>query len=306
MVFMDPSLRTRSSMETAMFLHGGHALALEPGKGSWALETELDVVMDGTTVEHIIEAARVLSRYADALAVRSFPKGNDWATERLDPTIRNFARFAEKPVINLESARRHPCQGLADAMTMREHLGETVGQALRADVGLASEGVADRGAGERGDRRRAPRDGGDDRTPRRATISIPDDYVAIETLAGGRAVARCRSPTSSTARSRAPTWSTRSRGDRWRTSAIPTTERAGREGKRDWRLTQARMRATAAREGHRDALPAGAPQRRDGRRGARRAEQCRDRPGGEPAACAAGVVAGIDGSLVVSRKSLVV
>ncbi|MGD9525073.1 MAG: acetylornithine carbamoyltransferase, partial [Gemmatimonadales bacterium] len=128
MVFMDPSLRTRASMETAMFLHGGHALCLEPGKGSWALETELDVVMDGTTVEHIIEAARVLSRYADALAVRSFPKGTDWAVEREDHTIRNFARYATVPVINLESSRRHPCQGLADALTLREHLGETAGK----------------------------------------------------------------------------------------------------------------------------------------------------------------------------------
>ena len=128
MVFMDPSLRTRSSMETAMFLHGGHALCLEPGKGSWALETELDVVMDGTTVEHIIEAARVLSRYADALAVRSFPKGSDWAVEREDRTIRNFAHYATVPVINLESSRRHPCQGLADALTLRERLGETRGK----------------------------------------------------------------------------------------------------------------------------------------------------------------------------------
>src|SRR5690606_17784914 len=64
MIFLDPSLRTRASMETAMFRHGGHALALEPGKGSWALETALDGIMDGATVEHIIEAARVLSRYA--------------------------------------------------------------------------------------------------------------------------------------------------------------------------------------------------------------------------------------------------
>ena len=39
MVFMDPSLRTRTSFETAMFLHGGHAVVLEPGKGSWTLET---------------------------------------------------------------------------------------------------------------------------------------------------------------------------------------------------------------------------------------------------------------------------
>lgn len=128
MVFLDPSLRTRSSMETAMFLHGGHALVLEPGKGSWALETEHGTVMDGATVEHIVEAARVLGRYADALAVRAFPKGEDWAVEREDRVVRDFARYCDKPVINLESSRRHPCQALADSMTLRERLGETRGK----------------------------------------------------------------------------------------------------------------------------------------------------------------------------------
>ncbi len=127
-IFFDPSLRTRSSMETAMFLHGGHALVLEPGRGSWALETEDGAVMDGATVEHIKEAARVLARYADALAVRVFPKGTDWAVEREDRVIKDFARFSDKPVINLESSRRHPCQALADAMTLRERLGETRGK----------------------------------------------------------------------------------------------------------------------------------------------------------------------------------
>jgi N-acetylornithine carbamoyltransferase len=128
MVFLDPSLRTRSSMETAMFLHGGHALVLEPGKGSWTLETEPGVVMDGAGVEHLIDAARVLGRYADALAVRSFPRGTEWQVEREDPIIRNFARYCEKPVINLESVRRHPCQGLADAMTLRDKLGDPRGK----------------------------------------------------------------------------------------------------------------------------------------------------------------------------------
>jgi N-acetylornithine carbamoyltransferase len=127
-IFLDPSLRTRSSMETAMFLHGGHALVLEPGRGSWALETEDGAVMDGATVEHIKEAARVLARYADALAVRVFPKGTDWAVEREDRVIKDFARFSDKPVINLESSRRHPCQALADAMTLRERLGDTRGK----------------------------------------------------------------------------------------------------------------------------------------------------------------------------------
>ena len=128
MVFLDPSLRTRTSFETAMFLHGGHAVVLEPGKGSWSIETEIGAVMDGTTVEHIIEAARVLARYGNALAVRTFPKGTDWAVERTDPVIRNFARYSDKPVINLESVRRHPCQGLADALTLKEKLGDPRGK----------------------------------------------------------------------------------------------------------------------------------------------------------------------------------
>jgi N-acetylornithine carbamoyltransferase len=128
MVFMDPSLRTRTSFETAMYLHGGHAIVLEPGKGSWPLETEVGAVMDGDTVEHIVDAARVLGRYADALGVRSFPRGSDWATARKDLILRNFARYCEKPVINFESARRHPCQALADAMTLREKLGDTAGK----------------------------------------------------------------------------------------------------------------------------------------------------------------------------------
>jgi N-acetylornithine carbamoyltransferase len=125
MVFLDPSLRTRTSMETAMFLHGGHAIVLEPGKGSWALETQRGAVMDRDTVEHITEAARVLGRYADAVGLRAFPRGRQWDEERKDTVLHQFAEHCERPVINLESARRHPCQALADAMTLREHLGNT-------------------------------------------------------------------------------------------------------------------------------------------------------------------------------------
>lgn len=128
MVFMDPSLRTRTSFETAMFLHGGHAVALEPGKSSWTFETEPGAVMDGTTVEHIKDAARVLSRYADAIGVRTFPRGTDWSVVREDRIIRDFAKYSDKPVINLESSRRHPCQQLADAMTLREKLGDPRGK----------------------------------------------------------------------------------------------------------------------------------------------------------------------------------
>ncbi|MEZ4456449.1 MAG: N-acetylornithine carbamoyltransferase [Gemmatimonadales bacterium] len=126
--FMDPSLRTRASFESAMFLHGGHMIVLEPGRGSWSLETEVGAVMEGTAVEHLIETSRVLARYSDAIGVRVFPRGTEWVRERMDRTIRDFAAYSDKPVINLESARRHPCQGLADALTLREKLGDPKGK----------------------------------------------------------------------------------------------------------------------------------------------------------------------------------
>ena len=123
LVFLDPSLRTRASFEVAMALHGGHAIVIEPGRGSWPLELEDGAVMDADRTEHLIETARVLGRYADALGVRSFPRGDRWSEIRKDAVLGGFARHCEKPVINLESTRRHPCQELADAMTLVEKLG---------------------------------------------------------------------------------------------------------------------------------------------------------------------------------------
>lgn len=247
MVFMDPSLRTRSSMETAMFLHGGHALCLEPGKGSWTLETDLDAVMDGATVEHTIEAARVLSRYADALAVRSFPKGTDWTVERLDPVIRSFAEYSTVPVINLESARRHPCQGLADALTMRERLGDTVGKrfvlmwawhpkALPTAV-PASAAIA---AAHLGMEVVVARPEGYDLDP--------DDYVAIEALAAERGGRMTVTSDLEGALEGAHAVYPKA----WGSLAHfghPEDERVLRDGKRDWRLTQRRMEMTAGGNG---------------------------------------------------------
>jgi len=84
--------------------------------------------MDGSTVEHVVDAARVLGRYADVAGIRAFPHGGDWTAVRADRVVRTFAEHCEKPVINLESARRHPCQQLADVLTLRERLGETEGK----------------------------------------------------------------------------------------------------------------------------------------------------------------------------------
>ena len=57
--------------------------------------------------------------------MRTFAELKDWETERTDPILAAFARYSTKPIINLESAMHHPCQALADMMTIREKFGET-------------------------------------------------------------------------------------------------------------------------------------------------------------------------------------
>ncbi|HEU4386992.1 MAG TPA: N-acetylornithine carbamoyltransferase, partial [Blastocatellia bacterium] len=123
LVFFDPSLRTRASMEIGIYQLGGHAVSLDIGKGTWSLEYREGIVMDGNKTEHIKEAARVLSRYVSAIAVRAFPEMKDYREEAADPVIRGFARHSDVPVLNLESSRHHPFQALADILTVREKLG---------------------------------------------------------------------------------------------------------------------------------------------------------------------------------------
>lgn len=122
LVFFNPSLRTRSSFDLGMHQLGGHAVVLQPGAGSWPIEFEDGVVMDGESEEHVKEAAQVLSRYFDCIAVRAFPKFKDWSTDREDHVIKQFARYATVPVINMETIT-HPCQELALMMALQEKLG---------------------------------------------------------------------------------------------------------------------------------------------------------------------------------------
>lgn len=130
MVFFNPSLRTRASMDIAVQELGGHPLTLNIGQGTWSLEHREGVVMDGEYAEHIKDAARVLSRYVDILAVRAFPERKSWGIDRQDPVVAGFAKYATVPVINLEGALHHPCQSLADMLTIREQFGEPKGQPI--------------------------------------------------------------------------------------------------------------------------------------------------------------------------------
>jgi len=123
LVFFNPSLRTRASMEIAVYELGGNAVTLDVGKGTWSLEHLESVVMDSDKTEHIKEAARVLSRYVAAIGVRAFPEMKNYDDEMTDPVVRGFAEHSDVPVFNLESSRHHPFQALADAMTIHEKLG---------------------------------------------------------------------------------------------------------------------------------------------------------------------------------------
>ncbi len=127
MVFFNPSLRTRASFEAAMLRGGGNAVVLDVGNGVWKLEDREGAVMDGDRPEHIKEAIPVLGRYADALAVRTFGALVDDAADAADPVLNAFRKLAGVPVISMESAREHPCQGLADILTLRENFGATRG-----------------------------------------------------------------------------------------------------------------------------------------------------------------------------------
>jgi N-acetylornithine carbamoyltransferase len=123
LVFFNPSLRTRASMQVGVFELGGNAVVLEPGGTSWTLEHRDGVVMDGDKTEHVAEFVRVLGRYCAAIGVRTFAALKDWEEERRDPILNAFAKYSDVPVINLESAMHHPCQALADMMTVRERAG---------------------------------------------------------------------------------------------------------------------------------------------------------------------------------------
>jgi N-acetylornithine carbamoyltransferase len=123
LVFFNPSLRTRASMQVGIYELGGNAVVLEPGGTSWTLEHRAGAVMDGDKTEHVAEFVRVLERYCVAIGVRTFAALKDWNEERTDPVLNAFARYASVPIINLESAMHHPCQSLADMMTIREKLG---------------------------------------------------------------------------------------------------------------------------------------------------------------------------------------
>jgi len=112
MIFFDASTRTRNSFETGMTQLGGHAIYLSPDK------------MQISHGENARDTARVLSRYGEGIAIRhcAFGEGNAY--------LREVAANAEVPVINMQCDIYHPCQILADYLTIREKFKKTKGLKL--------------------------------------------------------------------------------------------------------------------------------------------------------------------------------
>jgi len=108
LVFEKPSLRTRVSFEIAMRQLGGYAIYLSPAEVGLGKR------------ESVADVARVLSRYVNAIAARTFSH----------QTLEVLARYADVPVINALSDIEHPCQALADLLTIYEKKGELEGLTL--------------------------------------------------------------------------------------------------------------------------------------------------------------------------------
>ncbi|NHA03199.1 N-acetylornithine carbamoyltransferase [Mucilaginibacter sp. HC2] len=120
LVFLNPSLRTRMSTQKAALNLGMNVMVLNIDKEGWALELRDGVIMDGSTVEHIREAAGVMGQYADIIGVRSFPGLRNREEDYSEMIFNKFVQFCKVPVVSLESATRHPLQSLADLITIEE------------------------------------------------------------------------------------------------------------------------------------------------------------------------------------------
>lgn len=125
LLFLNPSLRTRLSTQVAAANLGMEAIVFNVDKEGWALEFQEGAIMNGTSVEHIKDAAPVLGQYFDILAIRTFPSLKNREEDYSEMFIKQFIRFAGVPVISLESATLHPLQSLTDIITIQESLQHT-------------------------------------------------------------------------------------------------------------------------------------------------------------------------------------
>ncbi|MBI3258940.1 MAG: N-acetylornithine carbamoyltransferase [Ignavibacteriae bacterium] len=122
LIFMNPSLRTRLSSQKAAMNLGMNAMVMNIDKEGWSLELNDGAVMNGTTVEHIKDAAGAMGCYCDIIGIRCFPSLMNREDDYSEKVLSQFIKYSPVPVMSLESATRHPLQSLADMITIEEHL----------------------------------------------------------------------------------------------------------------------------------------------------------------------------------------
>ena len=120
LLFLNPSMRTRLSTQIAASNLGMEAVVFNVGQEGWALEFEDETIMSGNTVEHVKDAAPVLGKYFDILGIRTFPSLKNKEEDYSDFYIHQFMKYADIPVVSLESATLHPLQSLTDVTTIKE------------------------------------------------------------------------------------------------------------------------------------------------------------------------------------------
>lgn len=119
-LFLNPSMRTRLSTQIAAQNLGMEAVVFNVGSEGWALEFEEEAIMSGNTVEHVKDAAPVMGKYFDILAIRTFPSLKNKEDDYSELFINQFIKYAGVPVVSLESSTLHPLQSLTDIITIQE------------------------------------------------------------------------------------------------------------------------------------------------------------------------------------------
>lgn len=120
LIFFNSSLRTRLSTQKAAQNLGMNVMVMNVGQDSWGLEMEDGAIMNGDKAEHVKEAEGVIGRYCDVIGIRAFAGLQDREKDYSEQVLSQFKKYADVPIVNLESATRHPLQSLADCITIEE------------------------------------------------------------------------------------------------------------------------------------------------------------------------------------------
>jgi N-acetylornithine carbamoyltransferase len=121
LLFLNPSLRTLTSLQATMIRLGGGTFVVSPEMSIHGLETRAGIAMDGSAAEHIREAVPVIASYADAIGIRAIARKQNLEDDLNDTYFKDLQALCDVPVINLESSIRHPCQSLADWKTLDDY-----------------------------------------------------------------------------------------------------------------------------------------------------------------------------------------